>query len=544
MNRNWFDLLRWWWLVALTTVLAAGVAYLVSRSLTPTYSASTLIIVDQSQNSVTTDYSSVLASQQLTRTYGQLITTHPYLAAAIAQLKLSMTPDELDKLVKTTVVVDTQLVSLSVENTDPALARDLANTIATVFIDQYRKNKLGQSASSEQAIRQDVANNEAQVKETTVTIDQAKASGGQAADILQLQTLLAQQQSAHSTLVHSLEQVQLDQARISDQLRIVGPAELPTVPVRPRTLLNVGIAAAVGVILGLAAAFLLEYLDDTVKTAKDIEDSVRLTSLGSISRIPWQRASGKALLSAEQNDSPVAEAYRIVRTNIDFARVGQKGKVLMVTSANEQEGKSTTTLNLGIIFGQSGRSVVVVDADLRRPSLNKVLNLNNDVGLTNLLLEEDPIVARAIQPTPWPNLSVLTSGPIPPNPADLVGSDQMRLVIDRLQESVDLVLIDSPPCLAVADASIMTALADGVILVVDAGKTRVEALVRAKERLDRGASAHLLGVVLNRLASRGAGYYQYRYSYSSRDGKTGGSSSNGRGTLGQIRGWFAAPKRS
>ena len=104
MNRNWFDLLHWWWLVALTTVLAAGVSFLVSRSLTPTYSASTLIIIDQSQNSVTTDYSSVLASQQLTRTYGQLMTTHPYLAAAIAQLKLSMTPDELDKLVRTTVV--------------------------------------------------------------------------------------------------------------------------------------------------------------------------------------------------------------------------------------------------------------------------------------------------------------------------------------------------------------------------------------------------------------------------------------------------------
>src|SRR5205823_14645719 len=142
----------------------------------------------------------------------------------------------------------------------------------------------------------------------------------------------------------------------------------------------------------LGAAFLIEYLDDTVKSAKDIEDSVGLISLGTIARIPWQKGTGSALLGEDQNDSPVAEAYRILRTNIDFARVGQKGKVLLVTSANEQEGKSTTALNLAIIIGQSGRRVVVVDADLRRPSLHRAVGLSNEIGLTNLLLDEDPMV--------------------------------------------------------------------------------------------------------------------------------------------------------
>ncbi len=529
LRRHWFVLVRWWWLVALSTIVAAAVSYAVSRQLTPVYSAASLIMVDQAQNPVTADYNSVLASEQLTRTYGQLLTTEPILTSTIAQLHLDVSAADLATMVKTTVVPNTELIQLAVENTDPAQARDVANTIARVFIEQNRQDKLGKSASSEQVLRQELADVDAQLKQTTAALDNARANGhAQSAETLQIQSLLSQQQSTYSQLIRSLEQVQLDQARVGDQIRVAEPARLPTVPVRPKTLLNVVLAGVVGLLVGLGMAYLIEYLDDTVKTPDDVEKSAGLISLGTIARMPRPRGVTSAVLNEEQSGLPIAEAYRILRTNVDFARVGQPGKVLLVTSASESEGKTTTVANLAIVMAQSGRRAIAVDSDLRRPSLHLAMGVSNENGLTNLLLDDNPDIGGALQPTVWPNLSVLTSGPIPPNPAELLGSDHMEQLLDRLREHADVLLLDSPPCLVVADPSILAARVDGVILVVDAGKTRAEALVRSKERLLRG-SAHILGVVLNRLSSRISGYYQYDddYRYSTQSAKRNGFSTNG-----------------
>lgn len=530
LRRNWFVLLRWWWLLALATGVAAGVSYVVSRQSAPVYSASTLILVDQAQNPVTADYNSVLASEQLTRTYSQLLTTQPILATTISQLRLDVLPEYLGTLIKTTVVPNTELIQLSVENTDPARARDVANTVARVFIEQNRQDKLGKSASSEQVLRQELADVDGQLKATTAALDNARANGrAQSAETLQIQSLLSQQQATYSQLIRSLEQVQLDQARVGDQIRVVEPAGLPTVPVRPKTLLNVVLAGAVGLLLGLGAAYLIEYLDDTVKTVEDIEKSADLVSLGTIARMRPVPGTTSAVLAAGQIGSPIAEAYRILRTNVDFARVGQPGKLLLITSANEGEGKTTTVANLAIVMAQSGRRVIVVDSDLRRPSLHRALGVRSENGLTTVLLDDPPDIGGALRPTSWPNLLVLTSGPIPPNPAELLGSDNMERVLDRLRDGADLVLFDSSPCLIVADPSILAARVDGVILVVDAGQTRVEELVRSKERLTRG-SARVLGAVLNRLSRRIPDYYHDSYPYRSSNGtdRSHGSTTNGK----------------
>lgn len=350
------------------------------------------------------------------------------------------------------------------------------------------------------------------MNDTSAALNQARTNGrGQSAEVIQLQAVLSQQQATYSQLLQSMDQLQLDQSRAVDQVRIVEPADVPTRPVRPNLPLNVALAALVGLLGGIGLAVLIEYLDDTVKAPEDAEAATGLVPLGAITRIA--SSSGKrSLLGEDMAHSPVAEAYRILRTNIDFARVGNPGKTLLVTSTTEGEGKTTTISNLAVIVAHSGRRVIIVDADLRRPSVHKMFGIANAAGLTNLLLDETPVAASSLQPTAVPNLWVLPCGPIPPNPSELLVSYRMERILNQLGEQADVVLVDTPPVLAVADPTILAARADGVILVVEAGRTRVGALRQAKERLTRG-SARMLGVVVNKLGSRQAGYQYSYYNY-------------------------------
>jgi capsular exopolysaccharide synthesis family protein len=514
LRRYWFTLLRWWWLIALTTVLAAGVSYVVSKSTKPVYSASVTILVNQAQNPTTPNYDSVLVSERLTQTYSQLIKTRPIADKVIQTLGLKTTPDEFERAISIQVVPNTQLIQVSVENTNPSLARDLANTLANDFITENRAETVGLTANSQQVLQQQVSDMENQMKDETTRLEQLRASNAaQSPEALQLLGLIQQQQITYSQLLRNQQAMQLSEATSFDSVRIVEPAVLPEFPVRPKVLLYVLLAAAAGLVLGLSAAFLIEYLDDTVKSPSDVEEAVGLSSLGTIMRMPASSDRETRLIDQVSSRSAIAEAYRVLRTNIDFARVGLPGNALLVTSSNQGEGKTTTSSNLAIVMAESGRRVIVVDSDLRRPMQHKNFGVPNTVGLTNLLLQEDPDIQQALQSTRVPNLQIITSGPIPPNPSELLGSDRMLRLLERLRGMADLVILDSPPVLAVTDPTVLSSRVDGVVLVVDTGHTRAESLTRATETLKRGA-APMLGVVLNRVTSRAGGYYYYHYYYS------------------------------
>lgn len=209
--------------------------------------------------------------------------------------------------------------------------------------------------------------------------------------------------------------------------------------------------------------------------------------------------------------SGVAEAYRSLRTNIQFYNVGERMRRLLVTSAGPNEGKSTTSSNLAITFAQTGNQVILLDADLRRPFLHRVFQVSNLVGLTNVMVGESTL-EEAIRPTEVPGLSVLTSGPIPPNPAEMLGSARMKEVLDQLSALADVVIIDSPPIIAVTDASVLAPQVDGVVLVAGAGLVNREMAQRAKAQLE-AVGARILGVVLNGVDAEGSGYYYYYYHY-------------------------------
>lgn len=215
------------------------------------------------------------------------------------------------------------------------------------------------------------------------------------------------------------------------------------------------------------------------------------------------------LVVLENPKSPIAEAYRIARTNIQFASVDRELRTLLVTSSGPSEGKSTTAANLGVAFAQSGKSVIIVDADLRKPTQHKMWEIENMQGLTNILLG-DADIADTARRIALPNLQVITTGPIPPNPAELLGSQRMSQLLQKLKEYADLIIIDTPPIVAVTDAALLAPQVDGVVLVVAAGQAKIEYAQRAKKMLING-KARILGTILNMVEEDSEDYYYYYY---------------------------------
>jgi capsular exopolysaccharide synthesis family protein len=213
------------------------------------------------------------------------------------------------------------------------------------------------------------------------------------------------------------------------------------------------------------------------------------------------------LTAVSEPRSPISEAYRALRTNLDFASLDQSLTTLAVTSAGVGEGKSTTLANLAVVSAQAGRRVVVVDADLRRPTLHKLFDLNNEIGLTTMMMDDAALASPPLQSTGVDNLSVLPSGSLPPNPAEVIGSKRMEEVIAALVKDADQVIFDTPPVLAVTDAAVLATMVDGVLLVISAGKTRREYARNAVQRLQQ-VEARLVGTVLTNV-QMGAGFTGY-----------------------------------
>lgn len=215
----------------------------------------------------------------------------------------------------------------------------------------------------------------------------------------------------------------------------------------------------------------------------------------------------RRLLAHNSPKDPVAEQYRTIRTNIQFSNVDQDIKTIVVTSSGAEEGKSTTTSNLATVYAQQGLKVLLIDADLRKPTGHYTFRLENHIGLTNVLTRQSTL-AQAVQESEIPHLSVLTSGPIPPNPSELLASAQMAELLKEMKEQFDMIIFDTPPILAVADAQILANQVDGTILVVSSGKTEKDAALKSKELLSN-AQGKLLGVVLNNRKVEEGNYYYY-----------------------------------
>ncbi|KFI22571.1 CpsD/CapB family tyrosine-protein kinase [Nitrosococcus oceani] len=301
-----------------------------------------------------------------------------------------------------------------------------------------------------------------------------------------------------------------------NNISVVDPAKIPLEFHTPNIPLNTLVAMLLGLFGGIGLAFLFEHLDDTLKQSEDMERVLGLSVLGLIPAIsrPDKSLSGEgelALISIEDKRSAFAEAYRSVRTALQFSTPEGAPKSLLVVSANKGEGKSTTAASLAIHFAQAGQKVLLVDGDLRSPSLHRILETPNDTGLTHYLAGEATPVDIS-QPTTIPNLFLITTGPLPPDPAGLLGSAKMMSLLSTAKEKFDHVIVDSPPVLGLADALILGNLVDGTLFVVAAGHTRRAFAQGAIKRLKMGHT-RLLGGILNKFDSRSHGYGYHDYYY-------------------------------
>jgi capsular exopolysaccharide synthesis family protein len=514
--RDYVVLLRkWLLLIILCTLAAAAIAYVVSANTQPTYEARATLMVNQASTpSSATGYSDILTSERLARTYASLLTSRPVLEATAERVGLTLDALEHSVDLAVTTVRDTQLLEITAAGTDPNLIAQSVNVLADVFIDRNREMQLGRVTQSRESL-------EVEIESTLGDISRTQGELNKVSDDLQktrLETSLAQYRNTYSNLVASFQQVKLAETQSINNLVVAEAAVPPEDPTGPRTLTNTLLAAVIGMLIAFGVIFLIEYLDDTVKSPDDVDRVAGLSTLGAIARL--KDAGGtRQLIASMRSKAPETEAYRTLRTNIQFSSVDKPIRSLLVTSSSPGEGKSTTTANLAVVLAQTGQSVIVVDTDLRRPVLHKVFGVPNNTGLTTALLAgESGALESNIQPTDVDNLRVLTSGPIPPNPSELLGSQRMRHLIDALAGQADLVIFDSPPVLAVTDAAVMGRQVDGVLLVADAGKTREHAMASAVGELQK-TGANLLGVALNRLDTRrGAYQYYYYYYYADEEG--------------------------
>lgn len=287
-------------------------------------------------------------------------------------------------------------------------------------------------------------------------------------------------------------------------------ASVPSEPVIPRTKRNIALGLAIGLALGVALAIIRDILDNTVKNRETLEGLTGGAPL--VGTIPLDKERRKQPAIAFENDnSPIAEAFRKIRTNLQFLAVDAPPRVIVVTSSVPHEGKSITAINIALALAEAEHSVVLVDGDMRRPTIHKYLDLVGTVGFSTVLSGQAPL-DEALQTTRFPGLTALTSGAIPPNPSELLGSQAAKKLLSDLRARFDYVIVDSTPLLAVTDASILAAGADGVLLMTRFSTTKRDQVAHAVESLN-SVSAPLLGAVFTMVPTRGSGSYGYGYSY-------------------------------
>jgi capsular exopolysaccharide synthesis family protein len=362
----------------------------------------------------------------------------------------------------------------------------------------------------------------------------------------------------YSLLYERREEARISEAEKIGNMRIIDRAQLPKKPISPRKELNLAIGLMLGLTIGLGLVFFLETLDTSLKTPDDIERKTGLTILGSIPRVksilPMEdesRGNPSVLVTHVAPSSPASEAYRTLRTNLQFSNLSQKLRSIMLTSSGPREGKSTTSANLAVATAQMGLRTLLIDGDLRRPTINKIFNLNREPGLSEILShyyeknmngngDDEPAVDEtyierqtsvratkaiqhmasldmaidaAVHKTHIDRLDILTCGALPPNPSEILGSETMKDLLALVKERYEFVVIDAPPVIAVTDAAVLAPQVDAALLVVESARNDREIILKGKSLLDR-VGVNLLGAVLNNVRERNLyGDYDYYYTY-------------------------------
>jgi succinoglycan biosynthesis transport protein ExoP len=503
---------RWWWLLVLTTLIATMSSYFVVRNKPPIYKTSVTLMVGQAIDNLNPNNNDFWLSQQLAGIYATIAARDPVRSNTMAALGLNQLPEYLAQ-----PVPNSQFLEISVTDVNPERAQRVANELA--------KQLILQSPSGSQLTdpeRQAFTNQ--QLKDLQTSIDQTQKeiastqdglgklnSAVQIADtqqqILALQQKLSLLQTNYTTLLNST------QNGATNTLKVVEPASIPTTPIGPNKKGMIALAGAIGLVLAASASHLLEYLDTTLKTVKDIERVLQLSVIGFIADMKDEKEAWSYVTRYPR--SPITEAFRSLRANIEFAGVDYPLRSILLISPDSSEGKSTVASNLAFVMAQGENRVVLMDADLRRPIIHRFLGVQSQPGLSDVFSDRVSLL-DALQTWKDKNIGVITGGSPLVDSMEVVGSRKMDQILDNLEDVADMIIIDGPPAYVI-DAMILAAKVDGVLMVIRPGHTREDAARAMLEQIER-TGARVLGVVFNRISRRSAvSYGGYRY-YSPRYG--------------------------
>jgi len=482
------------WLIIGSTVLAVVAALGVTAVTPKVYEAEASVVVGPGINGKVQDYNQLLSSLQLARTYAAAATTGIMAEDVIRALGLDLTPADFLKTISVSTARDTPIVGITAQSLDPIIAAKTANEVATRLVARAGDIE-GTDKDIATIVRSQISGLQALIAETQDRITALQAiADPTSAQIAALSSDQSQLVSLQSSLASLLASTAVGNA---GSVAVLDPATPPSQPSSPKLLLNLVIGAVVGLMIGLLAAFALTTLDDSVKSAADVHATLGLPILGVIGRIRSASLGHPRyrLTMLLYPRSVPSEAFRKVRTSLSFSDVDNGLHTIVVTSAGRSEGKTTVASNLALAFAQNGRRTILVDADLRQPMVHDLFGLPNDLGLSGALVNDRVAATKFLAGTEEPNLTVLTAGHPPPNPAELLASKRMARIIESLSAQADIVVIDTPPLLAVTDAAVLASAVDGTILVVSAKRTKRAAARSALTTL-QAVGGRVLGVVL------------------------------------------------
>jgi non-specific protein-tyrosine kinase len=509
-------------LIVAITLLGAAAAAAYTFRRTPVYESSASVLV----RAITTnafDPGSRVDQQLNMFNQRQLAQSEPVAALAAKTLKTTATPAQLLEHVNVDVPANSQILRVRYQDTVPLTAQRGADAFAKAYLVSREADARAQATTSQKSLQKDIARfqKQASAAEKQIADPDADSATRQAA-----QAKLA---AANNRLDQLLSQLSGFQSLDFTPGTVIAAAGLPATPASPNNRLDIGIGLLVGLFLGVVLAFVRDRTDDRLRGREDLAERLDRPVLATIpplskrvrqeGKLRWKRRSRNSLVTLEQPNSPAAEAYRTLRTRM--ARLASQLDInsVMVVSAGVGEGKSTTAANLAVVLAETGKDVLLVSADLRRPRVHQFFSLQNKSGLSNLLTDGTPPDKRKgpvadgkqMASELWsvaPNLWVVLSGPLPPHPSALMDSDSMRQFLKEQRDLFDFIVLDCPPALVVADSMALAPLADAVLVVADAKESDRDMVSRLKEELEQ-VGGKIVGAVLNRSKQAAKSTYYY-----------------------------------
>jgi len=476
------------------------------------YRSRTTLIVGSTISNPNPSGTDMYLVQQLAQAYAAIAQREPLQVATMKALGREWLP-----YYSVDVLPNSQIIEIQVFAEAPEPAREVTAMLAEQLI------LLGPAGREEQErqnfIDAELADLQTAILDTRKEIQQKQqelANLFSAREIANAQNLITALQSKLSTLqANYAALLATTQSGAANTLNILEPANLPTAPLDSNLLTNLLIATLLGCVVAAGGAYLIEFLDDTLKSSEEVQAVIQVPLLTAVPFISNRNDDSDRVIMLQNAPLAAMEAYRLLRVNLEYMAITHPFRVLVVAGASARDGKSLTAANLAAAYARAGKRVILLDADLHEPDQQRLFKVPNNMGLTTALRSNDTPLESLLHLTPLPGLRLLTSGPLPPNPAELLSSHRMTAILSQLKELAELIIIDSPPLTLVTDGLVLGRQADGMVLVVRSGKTR-RANIKQVRLLLNQVQAHLVGFIYNGapannpLEHTGYGYYGYR----------------------------------